>query len=310
MVRGVIRFVVFVSIFVVMNSPIGAHGDELYFIDAHSQIDHTMVPLQTVLSIMKQGSVTHTILSARGKLKGKDLLNFASQNPWYITPAIRTKGEPYKKGSSKFYKTLKTQVASKKYSAIAEVLLYHAQKGNKAPEYVVFPEDKRVLTALKYAIDYNWPFIIHIEFSSLHGEKKKRYMESMEKMLDDHLGLPFVLTHMGQLKPSECERLIENHENIHFHTGWTNPVAVKSSNQPWINLFKGQGFAPKWHNLFIQYPDRFIFAIDNVFAEHWTSFYIRQINYWKTALVELPVEVMHLIAHGNAERLWRIPIRD
>lgn len=267
------------------------------------------MPLNTVISFMEQGGVTRTILSARGKLQGKALLEFAAQYPERITPAVRTKGSPYESGTPEYYKAIKAQVLSGKYSAIAEVLLYHAKKGSKAPEYVVYPEDKRVLTALNYAIEKRWPFVVHIEFASLHGEKKKRFMESMESMLETHSEQPFVLTHMGQLGPDDCRRYIESHKNIYFHTGWTNPSAVKSSNQPWVNLFKGQHLAPEWRELFIQYPERFVFALDNVFAEHWSSFYFEQMEYWKKALAELPVDAAHLIAHGNAERLWRISQR-
>jgi predicted TIM-barrel fold metal-dependent hydrolase len=129
-------------------------------------------------------------------------------------------------------------------------------------------------------------------------------------MLEQYPEHPFVLTHMGQLKPNECRRLLENHKNIHFHTGWTNPTAVRSSNQPWVNLFKGKRLASDWRDLFIQYPERFIFALDNVFAKHWTTrFYMKQMECWEKALAELPVQVAHLIAHGNAERLWHIAPR-
>ena len=306
MVQGASRFGLFFVLFVMGIKASSAEKDPLYFIDAHSQIDQQVVPLDKVISLMEEAGVSHTILSARGKMKGKDLLNFSSKHHDQITPAVRTKGKPYDTGSPKYYKMLEAQVASRKYSAIAEVLLYHAQKGDKAPEYVVYPEDKRVLTALKYAIDNRWPFVVHIEFGSLHGKKKKRFMESLESMLDDYSEQPFVLTHMGQLKPSECQRLIENHKNIYFHTGWTNPAAVRSSNQPWVNVFKGKHLTPDWRGLFIQHPERFIFALDNVFAKHWTSFYLEQMEYWKEALAGLPVEVAHLIAHGNAERLWQI----
>lgn len=283
-----------------------AQADELYFIDAHSQVDHTVVPLSTIISRMEQGGVTHTILSARGKLQGKAFLKFVEKHSDRITPAVRTKGNPYDSGSPKYYKALKAQVASGKYSAIAEILLYHAQKGMKAPEVEVYPDDKRVLAALSCAIENRWPFVIHIEFASLHGEKKKRFMESMERMLDSHPEQPFVLTHMGQLEPDECRSLIKSHRNVYFHTGWSNPAAVRSSNQPWINLFEDNQLAPQWKDLFIQYPDRFIFALDNVFEEHWASFYLEQMSYWKKALAGLPGEVAHRIAHGNAECLWRI----
>jgi hypothetical protein len=258
---------------------------------------------------MEQGGVTHTILSARGKLQGKALLELAAQHPDRITPGIRTKGHAYDTGSPEYYKSLKAQASSGQYSAIAEVLLYHAQKESKAPEYVVYPDDKRVLAALDLAVKNRWPFVIHIEFASLDEEKKKHFMNSMEKMLDEHPEQPFVLTHMGQLGPSECRRLIERHKNIHFHTGWSNPAAVRSSNQPWVNLFEDHRLAPEWKDIFIHYPDRFIFALDTVYEEHWTNFYLEQMDYWKKALTDLPVEVSQRIAHGNAERLWRITQR-
>ena len=41
---------------------------ELYFIDAHSQVDEK-VDLNDVLALMQQAGVRHTILSARGKRK-------------------------------------------------------------------------------------------------------------------------------------------------------------------------------------------------------------------------------------------------
>jgi hypothetical protein len=283
-----------------------AEKDPLYFIDAHSQVDQKVVPLEKVVSLMEETGVRHTILSTRGKLKGKDLLVFSSKHRDKIIPAVRTKGKSYEVGSPKYYKKLKAQIASGKYFAIAEILLYHAQKGDKAPEYVVYPEDKRVRIALGYAIDNHWPFVVHIEFGSLFGRNKKRFMASLESMLDKYPEQAFVLTHMGQLKSDECQRLIETHKNLYFHTGWTNPAAIRSSNQPWVNLFKGKHLAPKWRDLFIQHPERFVFALDNVFSEHWTSFYVKQMRYWKDALAELPEEVAHLVAHGNAERLWHI----
>ncbi len=304
--RDTIKIEIAVALLSLLFFAVSVQADELYFIDAHSQIDHTVVPLENVISLMEQGGVTYTILSARGKLQGDTLLEFATQHTGRITPAVRTKGGPYQSDSPAYYRALKKQVANGKYGAIAEILLYHAQKGSKAPEVVIYPNDKRVLAALNYAIEKRWPFVIHIEFASLRREEKKRFMESMENMLDTNPEETFVLTHMGQLGPVECRRLIEHHGNIHFHTGWSNPAAVRISNQPWVNLFQGTRLAPEWKYLFIKYPDRFIFALDNVFQEHWTSFYLEQMSYWKKALAELPVEAAHCIAHGNAERLWRI----
>lgn len=284
---------------------LNANAAELYFIDAHSQVDQN-VSLNKIVTLMSKAGVHRTILSTRGNLKGKTLLKLSSENSGRITPAVRTKGKPYNSGSKKYYELLEKQVEVKKYHAMAEVLLYHARKGNKAPEVIVYPDDKRVESALNYAIKNKWPFVAHIEFASLKGRNKKKFMRAFKRMLNQHPEHPFILTHMGQLNSSRCLKLIENHRNVYFHTGWSNPAAVERSNQPWTNVFDEDNLAPEWKRLFIQYPDRFIFALDNVFNEHWSDFYLEQMKYWKKGLAELPIDVSRLIAHGNAERLWRI----
>jgi hypothetical protein len=310
MIKGFFRFGIIISIFVVLLHVTSSPGGELYFIDAHSQVDQNVVPLNKIIALMENAGVRHTILSARGNLKGDSLLKLSKENPGRVTPALRTKGDPYDTGSKKYYELLKKQIATKQYHAIAEVLLYHAKKGNKAPEVIVFPDDKRVQVSLNYAIENGWPFVVHIEFAALNGEMRKKFMRAFKQMLGQHPEHPFVLTHMGQLSRERCQRLIENHNNVYFHTGWSTPVAVESSNQPWTNVFNGTHLAPEWKDLFIKYPHKFIFALDNVFTEHWSDLYIKQMNYWQSGLNELPTDIAHLIAHGNAERLWHIPPRN
>ena len=107
------------------------------------------------------------------------MLRLSKENSGRVTPAVRTKGKPYDTGSKKYYELLKKQIATKQYHAIAEVLLYHAKKGNKAPEVIVYPDDKRVQVALNYAIENGWPFVVHIEFASLQWRKAKEIHESI-----------------------------------------------------------------------------------------------------------------------------------
>jgi hypothetical protein len=70
---------------------------------------------------MEQGGVIHTILSARGKLKGNDRIKFSSLYRDKITPAVRTKGKPYGSGPPKYYKMLNAQVVSGKEKAFHEI---------------------------------------------------------------------------------------------------------------------------------------------------------------------------------------------
>jgi len=113
---------------------------------------------------------------------------------------------------------------------------------------------------------------------------------------------------MGQLNHVAVRQLIEVHGNIYFITSHSNPIAVKKSSQPWINMFDGDRLSADWRQLMTDHPDRFILGFDNVWAEHWGQFYLDQVTLWRKAINELPVEVAHALAHGNAERLWHLQL--
>lgn len=308
MTRLVLLFVAFVNLPLVAVSVRAAEpgGSALYLIDAHSQADSEKV-LKRVISLMDRAGVRRTLLSARGHLQSDAIVKFSQQHPGRITASVRTKGGAYRDNSEKYYKALKRSVESGKFGAIAELLLYHAQKGDKAPEIVVYPDDKRVQTALTYAKKEGWPLVVHIEFASLSGKQKARYMEQLEAMLAQNPDHPFVLIHMGQLRSGEVQRLMASHNNVYFMTSHTNPVAIRESRQPWTPMFKGDVLAPEWKKLVIQYPDRFVLAFDNVWPNHWGDYYLQEARYWKTALADLPREVARAVAHENAERLWNLP---
>ncbi|MBW2077545.1 MAG: amidohydrolase family protein [Deltaproteobacteria bacterium] len=226
-------------------------------------------------------------------------------------PAVRTKSGAYNTNHPKYFKQLGKQIDCGRFKAMAEVLMYHAQKGSKAPEVIVYPDNQRVQTALNAAIEHAWPFVIHIEFRrSLSGEKRGKFMAAIEGLLTAHAAHSFALNHMGQLTAVEVRRLVKQHQNIYFLTAHTNPVIIRRSKQPWVNVFRGEVFCPEWKELLLHYADRFIFALDNVWETHWRELYLDQMAYSSRAMADLTHDVAHAVAHGNAERLWRIPMLD
>ena len=214
--------------------------------------------------------------------------------------------------SEKFERYLSKQIKSQKYGAMAEVLIWHAEKYHHtrkksiAPQVVVPLDSPKVKIAVKKAVENNWPFVAHIEFAAM-GPDKELFMSKFETLLDLHKDHPIVLIHMGELEAEDVGRLIKNHGNIHFITAMCNPVALKNTKEPLVNLFKGNALAPRWKALFISYPDRFILGFDNVWERHWNKIYVQQAKLWRKALSELPEVIAHKIAHGNAERLWNLP---
>jgi predicted TIM-barrel fold metal-dependent hydrolase len=284
---------------------VGADPSEIYFIDAHSQADSEQV-LQKVVPLMDRAGVRRTILAGRRNLKSNDIADYAEQHPDRIIASVRTKGGAYRENRSGYYKTLEREVGSGRFGAIAELLMYHAQKGDKADEVVVYPEDRRIQTALGYAKKKSWPLVVHIEFASLSGGEKRKFMEQLEKMLTRNVEHPFMMIHMGQLRVGEVRWLVESHENLYFMTSHANPVMISSSQQPWTPMFDGDVLSPEWRELVVQYPERFVLAFDNVWPKHWGDFYLREAEYWRKAFAVLPSDVAHAVAHANAERLWRI----
>lgn len=279
-------------------------AEELYFVDAHSQVDGEVRDLSLITERMRQNGVRKTILAARAKRSNQDILDLARQSGGAIVPAIRTKSGAYMTNKPAYYQKLKRQGASGRFGAIAEVLLYHAQKGTKAPEVKVLPGDRRVQAALEVARQNHWPFVAHIEFAALSGGARKKFMKEFIALLEQNRDLPVVLMHMGQLHADEVGTLLGRHPNLYFNVAHTDRITINRSSEPWTNLFKGDSIQPAWQALMKQYPDRFIFALDNVWAEHWESFYPEKIKLWRKALGELPPAVAGAIAHGNAERLW------
>lgn len=276
---------------------------ELYFIDAHSQADEA-IDRDELLQRMAAAGIQKTILSSRRKRSAFDPADWAESHPNKIIASVRVKSKHYKNNTPKFRKKIKKQLKSGRFKAMSEVLLYHAQKGEHAKEVIVYPDDERLSFLLRQAKKLNWPLVIHIEFAALHGDMREEFFNKMQTLLVENPDQPFCLNHMGQLKSDAVAELIKKHQNLYFITAHTTPMAVQRSRQPWVNMFQGRELAPDWKSLVIKHPDRFIFGIDNVWADQWRNDYKPQVELWREALLKLPADVAHKVAHGNAERLW------
>lgn len=286
------------------SQPSGA--EELYFIDAHSQADEDVRDLSLVIRRMDAAGVYRTILAARSGRKPGEIADFATEYPQRIVPSVRTKSDAFDKNPGKWRDFIRAQVNSGRFGAMAEVLMYHARKGNKAPEVRAYPDDERVRFALAAASEHGWPFVAHIEFASLSSSERERFMGGLEALLKEHPELPVLLNHMGQLQPPEAARLIKAYSNFHLLTAHTTTVITRESSEPWTQMFDGDHLKVAWKELIEAYPDRFVFALDNVWYQHWDTFYLDQIRQWRKALAEVPSSVANAVAHGNAERLWRL----
>ena len=142
---------------------------------------------------MKANQVRTTLLSARGKRKWQQLLEWSSCYPGKIAPLIRSKGEHFRQGGKRYFKMISRQLDAEGYIGAAEILIYHAQKGSKAPRVVVGLSDRRFTTLLNASKRRGWPVIIHIEFAALKPEARKEFLGDLNRLLGNHPGHDFVL---------------------------------------------------------------------------------------------------------------------
>ncbi len=280
-ILGVLLSVLFLPAHPASGAPVQtAAGARIPIIDAHSQVDHE-VDLETIIGLMDKGGVSRVILSPRSKLRRKAFMAFATRHPGRITPAVRTKSGLYRRNHPKYYRRLKKQLAMPQFGAMAEVILWHAQKGKKAPEVVIRIGEPQVQAALSAALERKWPFIPHIEFAAA-GPDRDEFMADLEGLMRRYPKHPFPLIHMGQLPPEEVGRLIKSHPNVYFMTSGANTIRT-SPRRPWVNMFDGEKLSPAWKELIVRHPHRFVLAFDNVWEWNWGDMYLRQIVLWRKA---------------------------
>lgn len=278
---------------------------DLYFVDAHSQMDHR-VDERTIISLMNRGGVHVTLLSAHMYRPWTDIPEIAARHPGRIVPTVRVKGKGYHKGPErKYYSRLTKQLGHGAFRAMAEAHIVHDSLGGKFQEVRISFDDPLFRAALDGAKQKGWPFVVHIEFNALDEAGKRLYMGELERFLRANRGTPILLIHMAQLEAGPVRRLLDAHPNLHFMTSHSSPRY--QGTKAFINMFDGQSLKAEWKQLMIDYPDRFVFALDNVFDSFWTDeHYLGKMKLWWSALGELPDEVSHSFAHGNAERLWNL----
>lgn len=202
--------------------------DRIVCIDTHSQPPYPElgdnVDLPSIIQAMDENNVSWSILSARVEMQySEDIAAFAEDNPDRIVAAVSLKLACMNTDTG-FVNNLARQVETGQFKAIAEMLVYHAEKFDKgksvAPEFMVPPSDPKVQAVINACAQLNCPVFLHIEFESLVNKYgtpiRTQYMNELRQILASNPGRKFILTHVAELNPEACRILIDVHENIYF----------------------------------------------------------------------------------------------
>jgi predicted TIM-barrel fold metal-dependent hydrolase len=280
-----------------------AFAGDLYFVDASSKADEKMGDLDEIVRLMDRHGVYRTLLTSNFHLRDIEIRRLAKKHPERIIPMVRLSGRSYEKWQH--------DVATGFYRGMGEMLVYHAAK--KSPlfsvgEHINSLDGPAVRDSFALAKKQGWPYVVHIEYHSLSWGDQTKYRNELTKLLTDNKGVPVVLIHLAQLRTDEAEPLLEANPNLYLMTSHCNPSFLDHMPfTPYENMFSGySSLTSAWTKLVLRFPDRFVFALDNVYYQQY-DWYGDQIFCWRSALEKLPPEVAHAFAHGNAERLWRLP---
>jgi predicted TIM-barrel fold metal-dependent hydrolase len=299
--------------------------DDLYLFDAQSQFSQD-IKVQEVLDIIARSGVQRVILSTTQRQPNDIVYEIAKQDPERIIPGARLKIRPFHYGPETEFQTILDRQLARwpKYSVITEALVYHARKmapkdpQKDRPEISTDPYSPQLQYVIKKAKELDIPVVLHVESRSLAPERKLELWGKLEKLMRENSQVSFVYTHIAQLDPKDVLRLVNQHENIYFFLQdatlteqrlfGRNPLQQVK----WTCVFcekltcKKGDLKPDWKELFIDHPNRFIFAMDGVEWWIWRDCYESAVMEWKIAISKLPKHVGRKIAHENAERLWHI----
>lgn len=290
----------------------------LPIIDAHSQFDQN-VPNEQIIAVIERAGVSRVLLSARmGENVESRALGLARVRPDLISVLVASKWDRYEQ-ANRFVPSFVQRAENPAFAGMAEMLVTHAPHDHPQLKYAGLQmrlDVPQIKAGIRVARQRSWPLILHLEFVDMGDDAARQYLADLEKLLQENRELPVGLIHMGQLDQPKAAALLAAHANLFLLTSHADNITAASirKREPgmkvqtgWINMFAGRALRPEWKELMFRYPDRFVLAFDNVFPNSWSEQYTRRVVAWRGALSDLPPEVAHKIAHGNAERLWKLP---
>lgn len=291
----------------------------LPIIDAHSQFDQN-VPNEQIIAVIERAGVSRVLLSARMEESVESrALGLARVRPDLISVLVASKWDRYQR-ADQFVPSFVQRAKNPAFAGMAEMLVTHAPHDQPQLKFagLQIPLDApQIKAGIRVARQHGWPLILHLEFVDMGDDAAQQYLAALEKLLRENRDLPVGLIHMGQLNQPKVAALLAAHENLFLLTSHADNITAIATRRTiergmkvqtgWINMFAGRALRPEWKELMFRYPDRFVLAFDNVFPNSWSEQYTRRVAAWRDALSDLPPEVAHKIAHGNAERLWKLP---
>jgi hypothetical protein len=231
------------------------------------------VPAQEALRRLEAAGTIRAFVSSSGNEGTWHLHRLA---PDRIIPALR----PYRTGGGHWgwvndesvIPYLESELKARRYIAIGELHIEGAQADSPVMRRVVELARERDL------------------FLHVHGDP-----ESIDRIFSQDPQARIVWAHAGFVAPIKVRQMLERYPSLWADLAFRNDVA------PF-----GGGLDPRWRDVLLAFPDRFMVGADPYGAERWQE--IEAHAAWaRRWLGELPAEVAERIAWRNGETLLTDP---
>lgn len=192
---------------------------------------------------------------------------------------------------------LETALREKRYKGIGELVANSVfSRSDKAAKYPADSPLMRRLWAL--SAQYDVPLSVHLDATP-------DSLEQMERLLASDRRGTWIWAHTGWLpvaNPALLRRLLQAHPNLFCELSGRESIRRIYRGDPIDN---DRVLKPDWKALLEDFPDRFVIGTDVDPAT--MAAYAEEIGYWRGILSQLSPPTAAKLAHGNAERLLKLP---
>lgn len=192
---------------------------------------------------------------------------------------------------------LETAVREKRYKGIGELVANSTySRSDKAAKY---PADSPLMRRLwTLSAKYDVPLSVHLDATP-------DSLEQMERLLASDRAGTWIWAHTGWLpvaNPPLLRRLLQAHPNLFCELSGRESIRRIYRGDP---IDDDRVLKSAWKALLEDFPDRFVIGTDVDPAT--MAAYAEEIGYWRGILAQLSPATAAKLAHGNAERLLKLP---
>lgn len=256
-------------------------------IDAHSHLPNPQA-LEPLLAAMDRHRITRVALLGVGGVQKDDLAWIeaaARKHPERVIPFAPVPDPMAADAATR----LDALLATGRFRGAGEVHVHQASR--KIRRDLDAPPFRALLDV---CARHGVPLVVHDELTRETTAELERALARNRKAI-------IVLAHAGSGEPTALAGLLGRHENLYLDVSGMHFLRA-----PALAPEKGP-LAPGWKSLLTQHPDRILAGLDVWAVQLFKPEMLDRLMTWtRRVLGELPPETAERIAHGNAERLFRL----